>query len=113
METTNYFYANQMHSTIRNLNAHGLYVISTAKQVLNGTIMVKDPLNDEVYTIHKSGYARRRVIGWLGTLNHYQLNPTKTTKRGKYGVTVKRILFPGQYYKLSEIVIRINNAKRK
>jgi hypothetical protein len=125
---------NEMHKAIRLLNDHQLSVISTDRQVKNGTIMVQDDMLGTRYTIHSSGYARKRVFGWPnwgGTEgavpgkenNHYQLNKTKiVTKERKYAyygdkvfhVTfTQRILLPGEYVNLAEMVIRAANRERK
>jgi len=126
----------EMHNAIRLLNEHSLSVISTDRQVKNETIMVQDDFLGTRYTIHKSGYARKRVFGypfWGGSdsdycvpgkeNNHYQLNKTRqVTEERKYAyygdkvfhVTfTQRILLPGEYINLAEMVIRAANRERK
>lgn len=105
-----------MHMAIRLLNEHSLSVVSSNKQVLNGTIMVMDDVLGTRYTIHKSGYARKRVTGWCGVLNHYQLNKTRKVKRDYgYGEMefTERILLPGEYLALAKMVVNAANRERK
>lgn len=123
-----------MHRAIRLLNKHSLSVISTDRQIANGTIMVEDTFLGTRYTIHKSGYARKRVFGWPnwgggegavpGTENnHYQLNKTKFRfeDRTYTGYPVgkvfkikftERILLPGQYVELATMVVNAANRER-
>jgi len=110
----------EIFKAIRFLNEHSLSVISTDRQINNETIMVQDDFTGTHYTIHKTGYARKRVRGWCGELNHYQLNKTtnvleeRTYYNGKVAVveTLKRILLPGDYVTLAGYVIKIANRER-
>ena len=111
---------NEMHKAIKLLNEHSLSVVSTERQIENGTIMVMDDVLGDKYTIHSSGYARIRVAGWMGELAHYQLN--KVTPRHEithnYGgetfsyMGTKRILLPGEYVELAKMVIKKANRLR-
>ena len=106
----------EIFKAIRLLNEHSLSVISTDRQINNGTIMVEDDFKGTNYTIHASGYARKRVTGGYNQLNHYQLNKVrKVTKLGYKGYaysTTERILIPGQYMELAEMVINAANRER-
>jgi len=99
--------------TVRLLNGNLLSVISTDRQIKNGTIMVEDNIFGTQYTIHKSGYVRKRVYNcwpFNGHLEHYQLNPIKRTRRPIKefdSYNIDRILFPGEYLKLAGIVVRV------
>jgi len=107
-----------IHKAIRLLNENELIVVSTDRQIKNGTIMVEDSHNGVRYTVHVSGYARKRVVGWMGP-NHYQLNKTKFIYKewtDSHNKTYKvkqlvRILLPGEYLQLAQMVI--NSAKRQ
>ena len=113
----------------------GLKHVSTKRQIQNGTLMFEDPQDifnyldyeDDLetvktveesrkYTIHKSGYARKRILGGFTGIevNHYQLNPV-LTKKTEWSTSVKRILFPDNYTKLAEIVksVVIKSRNRK
>ena len=114
----------EMHMAIRLLNEHSLSVISGNKQIKNGTIMVQDDFLGTRYTIHASGYARKRVWGWPnwnggvpGTENnHYQLNKTRKVKRDYgYGERefTERILLPGEYLALAKMVVNAADRERK
>ena len=104
----------EMNEAIRILNDHSLKVISSKTQIKNETIMVEDEILGSHYTIHKTGYVRRRCTGWGGYLNHYQLNPVKKVFCERWGgYNVERILFPGEYVKLAEIVVSVVTKRRK
>lgn len=108
----------EMHKAIRLLNDHGLSVISGDQQIKNGTIMVMDDVLGTKYTIHASGYARKRVgaAPMFGptAFNHYQLNKTRRTAPNKYGWTgVERIKLPGQYVELAKMIANAAYAERK
>ena len=115
-----------MHRAIRLLNEHSLSVISTERQVKNGTIMVRDEVLGTHYTIHTSGYARKRVkaapMFGPDAINHYQLNKTRLIKKpwkdqysGKtyHRIDTVRQLLPGNYVELAQMVVNAANAERK
>jgi len=108
----------EMHKAIRLFNEHSLSVISTDRQINNGTIMVMDDVFGTKYTIHKSGYARVRVIGgYFHEKNHYQLNKVRKITKERYYKdgfynTTERITLPGQYLELAKMVIRKANKER-
>ena len=112
----------EMHKAIKLLNEHSLSVVTGPRQMKTGTIMVMDDLLGTYYTIHSNGYARKRVTGggWMGRpyLTHYQLNKTKVVKKefslspGKFYSGTERILRPGEYVALAEMVIRAANRER-
>ena len=114
---------------VKLLNKHSLSVISTDRQIKNETIMVEDDFLGTRYTIHKSGYARKRVFGWPnwgggegavpGTENnHYQLNKVRkvtkesTYRPGMFYDTTERILLPGEYLELAKMVVKVANRNR-
>ena len=120
----------EMHKAIKLLNEHSLSVISGDRQIKNGTIMVQDDFLGTRYTIHESGYARKRVFGDAYYMvkfkspgqenNHYQLNKTIKIKKNyqwngrPYVATrTKRILLPGEYTALAEMVVKAANRERK
>lgn len=86
--------------------------------------MVSDDFLGTRYTIHSSGYARKRVHSWPywsesaapGTENnHYQLNKTHKVKRDYgYGEMefTERILLPGQYVELAKMVVNAAYRER-
>ena len=117
----------QISSTVSHVNdekaeaialceANGLVYASNPKQKKNETLYFTDPLvPKEAYSITKKGYARRHMIGggYCGTDAMYQLNKKiTTTHTGKWGTyqSIERVLLPGKYLQLAEMVIRI--AKR-
>jgi len=110
----------EMLKAIRLLNKHNFSVCSTDRQLKGMTIMVMDDITGEYYTIHSNGYARRRIRGYYNTVDHYQINPVRRSnpyKRTFYGETyyhyeTERILFPGDYVKLAELVIITANRQR-
>ena len=116
----------EMHKAIKLLNEHSLSVVSGNTQIKNGTIMVMDDLLGTYYTIHENGYARKRTIcgNWRGrpTMFHYQLNKTRLTYEDRTfkaypGKVYKikhthRILRPGEYVALAEMVVRAANRER-
>ena len=109
---------NEMHKAIKLLNTHSLSVVSVNRQIKNGTIMVMDDILGTKYTIHSNGYARKRVTGMYGQLNHYQLNKVKQVFgpgyiQGSYRTHTERILLPGKYVELAEMVIKKANRDRK
>lgn len=110
------------------LTAMGLKLISTRKQIENGTLMYRDPYTQCLYALYESGYIRRFVptrysIGQ--TINGkgyamYQLNPVYNENRiansydGKkyiYTVKVRRLLSPIE--QLGRIVIAIQNYRNR
>jgi len=109
----------EMHKAIKLLNTHSLSVVSTPRQMKNGTIMVMDDFFGDKFTIHSTGYARKRVQGWTG-LNHYQLNKVTKEKERSHVFNGKtythmareRILLPGKYMELAEMVIKKANRDR-
>ena len=114
----------EMHNAIRLLNEHSLSVISIDRQVKNETIMVEDDFLGTRYTIHSTGYARKRTTGGYNQLNHYQLNKTKIRYENKtYSgypkgkvfqiAYTERILIPGQYMELATMVVNAANRERK
>ena len=82
--------------------------------------MVMDDIFGTKYTIHSTGYARKRVTGYMGMLNHYQLNKVTTKheiihvyKGETYSyMGTKRILLPGEYVELAKMVIKKANRLR-
>ena len=120
---------------IKLLNYHSLSVISTDRQINNETIMVEDDFLGTRYTVHASGYARKRTFTWPyfspgesavpgNENNHYQLNKTKIRyenrtyagyPKGKVfqiGFT-ERILLPGKYVELAQMVVNAAYTERK
>ena len=59
----------------------GLENITSQRQKANGTLCFHDPETDVDYTMHETGYIRRRwnIRAWngLGKSTTYQLNPQK------------------------------------
>ena len=59
----------------------GLENITSQRQKANGTLCFHDPETDVDYTMHETGYIRRRwnirTWGGLGKSTTYQLNPQK------------------------------------
>ncbi len=59
----------------------GLENITSERQKANGTLCFHDPETDVDYTMHETGYIRRRwnIRAWngLGKSTTYQLNPQK------------------------------------
>ena len=59
----------------------GLENITSQRQKANGTLCYHDPETDVDYTLHETGYIRRRwnIRAWngLGKSTTYQLNPQK------------------------------------
>ena len=59
----------------------GLENITSERQKANGTLCYHDPETDVDYTMHETGYIRRRwnIRAWngLGKSTTYQLNPQK------------------------------------
>jgi len=109
----------EMHKAVKLLNYNSLSVISTDRQIKNGTIMVMDDVLEDMYTIHENGYVRSIVpvyqhyFGWKIKSTCYQLNPVKINKNEITGGNCKeRILFPGEYYKLAEIVVRVAHKRK-
>ena len=74
----------------------GLKDVTTSRQHANGTLMFKDKKCSPpiFYTFHESGYFRRRVRGYRGRVDHYQLNPTFKMfhKNRGYGMKTCRVL---------------------
>ena len=123
-----------IHQAIRLLNENELMVVSTDRQIKNDTIMVEDiglcslTSFGTNYTIHATGYARKRVNenyyrGKL-RLNHYQLNKTtKLTYENRkftdgypevFSIQhTSRILLPGKYVQLAQMVVNAANRERK
>ena len=124
---------NKFHMAIRLLNENKLSVVSKDRQIKNGTIMVQDDFLGTSYTIHSSGYARKRVHTWPywshgesatpGTENnHYQLNKTKKVTETKYEeywgkertrTFTQRILLPGEYLQLAQMVVNAATRERE
>ena len=97
--------------------ANGLvYDGTNLRQVQNGTLRFIDPANKEnFYTITAKGYARRHIKGYMGNIDMYQLNKQiKTTRTNQYGTfdQIERVLLPGQYVDLAEMVVRIAKKHR-
>jgi len=102
---------NEKADAIALCEANGLTYASSQAQINHGTLYFTDPLvPEEGYSITKTGYARRHFTAH-GPYNYgpqmYQLN-----KRVKSGNTIKRLLLPGQYLKLAEVVVRIAKNHR-
>jgi len=111
----------------------GLIPTSTKRQLKNGTLVFSDPEESNVkYGIYKSGYVRKLVTYGLDGLNDksfpwskasamWQLNACKieeifVNKRhgGMYSYhTKQRILLPGDYKALAEIIVRVAQKSRK
>jgi len=124
----------KQHMAIRLLNYHSLSVISTDRQIANGTIMVEDDFLGTRYTIHASGYARKRTWTWPywnqgetaipgNENNHYQLNKTAIRYENRtftgypegkvFQIAyTERVLLPGKYVELAEMVIKKANRDR-
>jgi len=89
--------------------ANGLLLLKQA----NGNLKFADPANkdDDFYTITANGYARRH---YKNDSNRYQLNKKifgDFNGSGTYQ-SCKRVLLPGQYVDLAEIVVRIAKKHR-
>lgn len=89
----------------------GLKHTTSKIQMKNQTIEFFDSFCDCYYTLHGTGYIRRKIKNiptWDGAVKtvSYQLNPTKSETRGdtfRYR-HIERILFPGNYEKLFELL---------
>ena len=92
----------EMQDAIRLCEANGLVYSSSSRQIKNKTLYFTDPQNNEAYSITKTGYARRHRKGDM-----YQLNKKIACNRKGAWSQVERVLLPGQYFELAQMVIRI------
>ena len=123
------FNATYRQAVDRVMNEMGLTLISTHKQIENGTLMYRDPIGDCLYALYESGYIRRFVpTRFYGSAYHrkgvdykmYQLNPTCKEKRlykrsdGLYAemTSIRRVLL-NPMEQLGKITIGITNYRNQ
>ena len=117
---------NEISNTINKLTGKAFVLVSTNRQIKNGTLIFKDLFQKGVeYGIYgKSGYVRKRNIGPIMPSRWYrenglwrphqwwQLNPTSRLTTSYGAVRVKRILLPGQYDTMAKIILRVAKKSR-
>jgi len=98
-------------------NELGLIDATSERQKKNGTISYVDPVTGVYYSLHTTGYVRRKTyVNHYGTVRaqHYQLNPQRKLNRGEWPQSVIRVALSPmeQLSKLTTSVIlyRKNNS---
>jgi len=129
MKKIHTFDARYRQSVDRVMQSMGLYLISTHRQIENGTLMYWDPQTNCLYALYESGYIRRftpKRLQWGAAYRRkgtnyamYQLNPTRIetvthTYKGQVSKyeSIQRIkLNPAE--QLGRITIAITNYRNK
>ena len=113
----------EISNTINKLTGEGFVLVSTDRQIKNGTLIFDDLFQPDVqYGIYgESGYVRKRNKAdnypnsrWYGYSDDrwWQLNPTTQSKTNYGGICVDRILLPNQYDTMAKIILRVAKKSR-